>query len=82
MSHFHVALAHALLPAQLLNYCEIEEQVGASSIDKENNLGSSCVHSPEWYFKRIKNNNHNVQLFNVYTDLKRYKKSKMFYLWN
>lgn len=66
---FIVALAHVSLPAQLLNYCDVEEQVRASCVDKENNLGSPCAHSPEWHFKRIKNNNHNVQLFDVYTHI-------------
>lgn len=50
---FIVALAHVLLPAQLLNYCDIEEQVGASCVDKENNLGSAGAHSPQWHFKKI-----------------------------
>lgn len=62
---FIVALTHVFLPAQLLNYCDIEEQVGASWVGKENNSGSPCALSPKGYFNRIKNNNHNVQLFVV-----------------
>lgn len=42
---FLAALAHVLLPAQLLNYCDIGKQAGAGCVDKENNLGSPCSHS-------------------------------------
>ena len=76
---FIVALAHVLLPAQLLNDCNIGEQVGASCVDKENNLGSPCAHSPEQHLKWIVNNNHNMQSFDVYTNiLKDIRKVKCF----
>lgn len=66
---FLVALAHVLLPAQLLSYCNIRKQVRAGCVDKENNLGSPCAHSQVWHLKLIKNNNHNIKLYDVYINI-------------
>lgn len=52
---FLVALAHVLLPVQLLNYCDIGKQVGPGCVDKANNLVSPNAHSQKWHLKWIVN---------------------------
>lgn len=52
---FLVALAHVLLLALLLDYCDIGKQVGPGCVDKENNLVSPSAHSQKWHLKWIVN---------------------------
>lgn len=62
---FLVALAHVLLPVQLLNYCDIGNEVGPGCVEKEINLVSLSAHSQKWHLKWI-NNNNNIQLYDVH----------------
>lgn len=52
---FLVALAHVLLPVQLLNYCDIGKEVGPGCVEKEINLVSLSAHSQKWHLKWIVN---------------------------